>query len=123
MRFVQLYPRSTRKGTITDKALYAEGIDSILIGAMVALEQGAPLLTVDYDFCVRLLPRQRRLCRLTSRRQRKKSRMSTTCNLSLSRPMAALLFEDALQPQDGKFVSVNAGVRHMPALARSCRVS
>ena len=36
------------------KALRQEGIERILIGAMAAIEQGAPLMTVDYDFCVRL---------------------------------------------------------------------
>lgn len=40
------------------KALRAEGIDCILIGAMAAIEQGAPLMTVDYDFWVRLPERQ-----------------------------------------------------------------
>jgi hypothetical protein len=36
------------------KALREEGIDCILIGAMAAIRQGAPLMTVDYDFWVRL---------------------------------------------------------------------
>jgi hypothetical protein len=36
------------------KALHAEGIDFILIGAMAAIEQGAPLMTIDYDFWVDL---------------------------------------------------------------------
>ena len=36
------------------KALREEGIDCILIGAMAAIQQGAPLMTVDYDFWVRL---------------------------------------------------------------------
>lgn len=40
------------------KALRSEGIDCILIGAMAAIEQGAPLMTVDYDFWVRLPERQ-----------------------------------------------------------------
>ncbi len=40
------------------KALREEKIDSILIGAMAAIEQGAPLMTVDYDFWVRLPERQ-----------------------------------------------------------------
>jgi hypothetical protein len=35
-------------------ALRAERIDCILVGAMAAVEQGAPLMTVDYDFWVRL---------------------------------------------------------------------
>jgi hypothetical protein len=40
------------------KALRAEGIDCILVGAMAAIRQGAPLMTVDYDFWVRLPERQ-----------------------------------------------------------------
>lgn len=40
------------------KALCKEKIDCILIGAMAAIEQGAPLMTVDYDFWVRLPERQ-----------------------------------------------------------------
>jgi len=40
------------------KALRAEGIDCILIGAMAAIRQGAPLMTVDFDFWVRLPERQ-----------------------------------------------------------------
>lgn len=39
-------------------ALHKEGIESILIGAMAAIRQGAPLMTVDYDFWVRLPERQ-----------------------------------------------------------------
>jgi hypothetical protein len=40
------------------KALRQEGIDSILIGAMAAIHQGAPLMTIDFDFWVRLPERQ-----------------------------------------------------------------
>jgi len=40
------------------KTLREEKIDCILIGAMAAIEQGAPLMTVDYDFWVRLPERQ-----------------------------------------------------------------
>src|SRR5947208_7624211 len=36
------------------KALREEKIDCILIGAMAAIVRGAPLMTVDYDFWVRL---------------------------------------------------------------------
>lgn len=39
-------------------ALRKEGIDCILIGAMAAIRQGAPLMTVDYDFWVQLPERQ-----------------------------------------------------------------
>jgi hypothetical protein len=40
------------------EALRQEGIDCILIGAMAAVRHGAPLMTVDYDFWVRLPERQ-----------------------------------------------------------------
>ena len=40
------------------KALHKEKIDCILIGMMAAVEQGAPLSTVDYDFWIDLSERQ-----------------------------------------------------------------
>jgi hypothetical protein len=52
-----LQPQDSPLGAFL-KALQAEGIDCILIGAMAAIEQGAPLMTVDYDFWVRLPERQ-----------------------------------------------------------------
>lgn len=36
------------------QALEAEGINTILIGMMAAVEQGAPCSTIDYDFWVDL---------------------------------------------------------------------
>jgi hypothetical protein len=40
------------------QALHEEKIPCILIGAMAAIEQGAPLTTLDYDFWIRLPVRQ-----------------------------------------------------------------
>ena len=40
------------------EALEEEKIPCILIGMIAAIEQGAPLMTVDYDFWVKLLERQ-----------------------------------------------------------------
>src|SRR6059058_3220225 len=40
------------------KALRHEQINYILIGNMAAIQQGAPLMTVDYDFWVNLPERQ-----------------------------------------------------------------
>jgi hypothetical protein len=40
------------------KAVHEQEIKFILIGAMAAIEQGAPLMTVDYDFWVKLPERQ-----------------------------------------------------------------
>ena len=39
-------------------ALREEKIPCILIGAMAAIEQGAPLMTIDYDFWIRLPERR-----------------------------------------------------------------
>jgi hypothetical protein len=52
-----LQPQNSPLGAFL-KALREEKIDCILIGAMAAIEQGAPLMTVDYDFWVRLPERQ-----------------------------------------------------------------
>ncbi len=52
-----LQPQDSPLGAFL-KALREEDIDCILIGAMAAIEQGAPLMTVDYDFWVRLPERQ-----------------------------------------------------------------
>jgi hypothetical protein len=40
------------------KALEEEKIPCILIRMMAAIEQGAPLMTVDYDFWIKLPERQ-----------------------------------------------------------------
>jgi hypothetical protein len=52
-----LQPQDSPLGAFL-KALREEKIDCILIGAMAAIEQGAPLMTVDYDFWVRLPERK-----------------------------------------------------------------
>jgi hypothetical protein len=52
-----LQPQNSPLGAFL-AALGEEGIDSILIGAMAAIRHGAPLMTVDYDFWVRLPERQ-----------------------------------------------------------------
>ena len=52
-----LQPQDSPLGAFLE-ALCEEGIDCILIGAMAAIRQGAPLMTVDYDFWVRLPERQ-----------------------------------------------------------------
>ncbi len=50
-------PQNSPLGAFLE-ALRQEGIECILIGAMAAIRQGAPLMTVDYDFWVRLPERQ-----------------------------------------------------------------
>src|SRR6266567_2390890 len=52
-----LQPQDSPLGAFL-KALREEKIDCILIGAKAAIEQGAPLMTVDYDFRVRPPERQ-----------------------------------------------------------------
>ena len=52
-----LQPQDSPLGAFL-KALREAEINCILIGAMAAIEQGAPLMTVDYDFWVRLPERQ-----------------------------------------------------------------
>jgi hypothetical protein len=52
-----LQPQDSPLGAFLNALREAE-IDCILIGAMAAIEQGAPLMTVDYDFWVRLPERQ-----------------------------------------------------------------
>jgi hypothetical protein len=54
---MQIQPQNSPLGAFL-KSLQQEKIDCILIGAMAAVEQGAPLATVDYDFWVRLPERQ-----------------------------------------------------------------
>ena len=52
-----LQPQDSPLGAFL-KALREEKIDCILIGAMAAIQQGAPLMTVDYDFWENLPERQ-----------------------------------------------------------------
>ena len=78
-------------------ALRQEGIDCILIGAMAAIRQGAPLMTVDYDFWVRLPERQ--YVRLLSivQRQGGTIRAQTLYELSDGTQVNAIFQPDGLQ--------------------------
>lgn len=78
------------------KALRQEGIDCILIGAMAAIRQGAPLMTVDYDFWVRL--RERQYVRLLTivQRQRGTIRGRTLYELSDGTQVNAIFQPDGL---------------------------
>ncbi len=79
------------------KALREEGIDCILIGAMAAIRQGAPLMTVDYDFWVQLPERQ--YVRLLSivQRQGGTVRAQTVYELSDGTQVNAISRTDGLQ--------------------------
>lgn len=63
-------PHRTSQRPLGDflQALREEKTDCILIGRMVAVHQGAPLMTPDYGFCLRLPVRQHiRVRRLVQR--------------------------------------------------------
>ena len=79
------------------KALREEGIDCILIGAMAAIRQGAPLMTVNYDFWVPLPERQ--YVRLLSivQRQGGTVRAQTLYELSDGTQVNAIFRADGLQ--------------------------
>jgi hypothetical protein len=79
------------------KALREQKIDAILIGAMAAIAQGAPLMTVDFDFWVRLPERQ--YVRLLSivQRQRGIIRARTLYELSDGTQVNAIFHPDGLR--------------------------
>src|SRR5436190_136194 len=91
-----LQPQDSPLGAFL-KALREEKIDCILIGAMAAIEQGAPLMTVDYDFWVRLPERQ--YVRLLSivRRQGGTIRAQTLYELSDGTQVNAIFQPDGLR--------------------------
>ncbi len=90
-----LQPQDSPLGAFL-KALRQEGIDCILIGAMAAIRQGAPLMTVDYDFWVRL--RERQYVRLLTivQRQRGTIRARTLYELSDGTQVNAIFQPDGL---------------------------
>jgi len=94
-----LQPQDSPLGAFL-KALREENIDCILIGAMAAIEQGAPLMTVDYDFWVRLPERQ--YVRLLSivRRQGGIIRARTVYELSDGTQVNAIFHPDGLRSFD-----------------------
>jgi hypothetical protein len=85
------------------KALREEGIDCILIGAMAAIEQGAPLMTVDYDFWVRLP--ERRYVRLLTivQRQGGTIRARTLYELRDGTQVNAIFQPDGLRSFDAEW--------------------
>lgn len=85
------------------KALREENIDCILIGAMAAIEQGAPLMTVDYDVWVRLPERQYvRLPRIV-RRQGGTVRARTMYELRDGTQVNAIFQPDGLRSFDAEW--------------------
>ena len=85
------------------KALRAEKIDCILIGAMAAIEQGAPLTTIDYDLWVKLPERQ--YVRLLSIVQRQNGTIlaRTLYELRDGTHVNAIFHPDGLRSFDAEF--------------------
>lgn len=91
-----LQPQDSPLGAFL-KALGEEKIDCILIGAMAAIQQGAPLMTVDYDFRVRLPERQYVRLLTIVQRQRGTIRARTLYELSDGTQVNAIFQPDGLR--------------------------
>ena len=93
---MSLQPQDSPLGAFL-KALREEEIDCILIGAMAAIAQGAPLMTVDYDFWVRLPERQYVRLLTIVRRQGGVIRALTLYELSDGTQVNAIFQPDGLR--------------------------
>src|SRR2546426_11065507 len=91
------------------KALREEKIDCILIGAMAAIEQGAPLMTVDYDFWVRLPERQYVRLLTIAHRQGGTIRARTLYELSDGTQVNAIFQPDGLKSFDAEWKRSRVG--------------
>ncbi|MBM3883616.1 MAG: hypothetical protein FJ387_28575 [Verrucomicrobia bacterium] len=89
-------PQNSPLGTFL-KALREEEIDCILIGAMAAIAQGAPLMTVDYDFWVWLPERQYVRLLMIVRRQGGTVRARTVYELGDGTQVNAVFQPDGLR--------------------------
>ena len=85
------------------KALHQEKIDCILIGMMAAIEQGAPLMTIDYDFWVRLPQRQYVRLLTIIRRQGGTIRAQTLYELADGTQVNIIFQPDGLRSFDVEF--------------------
>ena len=85
------------------KGLHEERIKCILIGAMAAIEQGAPLMTVDYDFWVSLPERQYVRLLAIVRRQGGTIRARTLYELSDGTQVNAIFQPDGLRAFDAEW--------------------
>ncbi len=85
------------------KALREEKIECILVGAMAAIEQGAPLMTVDYDFWVRLPERQYVRLLAIVQRQGGSIRARTVYELSDGTQVNAIFQPDGLRSFDAEW--------------------
>jgi hypothetical protein len=91
-----LQPQDSPLGAFL-KALREEKIDCILIGAMAATQQGAPLMTVDYDFGVHLPERKYVLLLTIVQKQRGTIRAQTVYELSDGTQVNAIFRPDGLR--------------------------
>ena len=103
-----LQPQDSPLGAFL-KALGAEKIDCILIGAMAAIEQGAPLMTVDYDFWVRLPERQYVRLLAIVQRQGGTIRARTLYELSDGTQVNAVFQPDGLRSFDAEWKNCRVG--------------
>jgi len=103
-----LQPQDSPLGAFL-KALREEKIDCILIGAMAAIEQGAPLMTVDYDFWVSLPERQYIRLFTIVRRQGGTIRAHTLYELSDGTQVNAIFEPDGLRSFDAEWKSSRWG--------------
>jgi hypothetical protein len=101
---MRLQPQNSPLGAFL-KALREEKIDTILIGAMAAIAQGAPLMTVDYDFWVRLPERQYIRLLAIVRRQGGTIRARTLYELSDGTQVNAIFQPDGLRTFDTEWKS------------------
>src|SRR2546427_12543966 len=97
-----LQPQDSPLGAFL-KALREEEIDCILIGAIAAIEQGAPLMTVDYDFWVCLPERQYVRLLAIAQRQGGTSRARTVYELSDGTQVNAIFKPDGLDSFDAEW--------------------
>ena len=91
------------------KALEEEKIPCILIGMMAAIQHGAPLMTVDYDFWVKLPERQ--YVRLLSIVQRQKGTVlaRTLYELSDGTQVNAVFRPGGLKSFDAEYKAARVG--------------
>jgi|SRR6266446_1662968 len=103
-----LQPQDSPLGAFL-KALREEKIDCILIGAMAAIQQGAPLMTVDYDFWVRLPERQYVRLLTIVQRQGGTIRARTVYELSDGTQVNAIFQPDGLRSFDAEWTASRWG--------------
>lgn len=90
-------------------ALHEEKIKFILIGAMAAIEQGVPIMTVDYDFWVKLPERQYIRLLTMAHRQGGTIMAQTVYELSDGTQVNAIFKPDGLRSFDVEYKCCKTG--------------